>query len=1197
MEQWLIEYPTPNSVPPNPYIPACSPTGLYRAIAYGGTSSTSPPQYADFSNEFFVVASTVPCISSVTLSPAPVGQGDPLTISWAASNQNRYTVQLYNSGGLVSTIAGPVTSGAQSHVWPVPQGQAPGTYRIKLTITSSANESSAAYSAWFDIQNAPTIANVAFSPSSLYAGDTLHVTWSSTQQTRWELYYCAGSSCNGPVQSGNTSAQSADWVTPTNLTGTYKVALRVFSSSGRYRDGFSTGQFTLLARPSVTVGWQFFNTHVNEAPALPGQPNTVAPAVVVHTSNGGVTPVEVRVAFETQDIVAQAGVDYSYRAGEIVVPAGSNDGTSVALTATQAVVIGDDTLDEFDEHFRVLLTSASGASLDSQHVEHVVYIVDDDPLPTLSVNDVSVVEGDGVTTAATFTVTLVGGTGRGVPFSVSTSNGTAVAGADYGAVAQSDNFGIGSGTRTKTYTVNVTGDLLDEDDETFVLNLTNVQNATVLDSQGLGSIADNDPLPVLSIAPTSVSEGTGGTNQAVFTATLTPVSGRTVILAYGTTPGTATAPQDYGAVTGNVQFAPGQLTGTFAVPLVTDNVHEPDEAFAAYLGAPWNAVISPTQGQAAGTITNDDPLPAISIADASVVEQAGTAQLKFTLSLANPSSSATSVAWATADGTALAGQDYVAASNVAAFAAGQTSGTVAIDIPGDITDEDDETLLVNLSNPAGGTVADAQGIGTIVDDDPLPVLAFDDVSVTEGDSGHTPATFTATVTPPSGKTVRASYATTATNDVKESYHPVSGELLFRPGVASLQVPVAVIGDRRFEGDATFTLALSTPFNAILAPGGGSGYIVDDDVDAAAVSDVSVVEPRAGVDRTAQFMLSGPSTGPLVVRYSTVDATAHAGSDYGAVSGQLTLLPGTPAIVDVPLLPDAVDEAPEAFGISVRDASTGVELASGTAKLYDRAVGGDLDADGRLDITWRDSATGALSVWLLNDFTLREEAPTTPAALPDLGWRGVGSADFNADGSSDILLRNAVSGKTVVWYMDGLVRTSGVFTNPDGATDLAWMPVGTGDFNADHRPDILWYNVTSGKTVVWLMDGVTRTEGQFTTPDGVTSLAWKPQGVGDFDGDGDADIMWRNANSGNTSLWFMNGLVRDVGLFLTPTETDLDWEVAGVGDYDRDGRSDVLWRRGVDGTLRAWTLDGTLRLSSYGFQPASRAPTWEVIGPR
>ena len=124
----------------------------------------------------------------------------------------------------------------------------------------------------------------------------------------------------------------------------------------------------------------------------------------------------------------------------------------------------------------------------------------------------------------------------------------------------SGNLSFAAGETTKTVTVAVNGDLLDEVNETYSLGLSNPTNVTIGGS-GLGTITDNDPLPALAIGDVSVTEGDSGTANATFTVTLSTVSGRTVTVDYATANGTAIAPADYTALPLTaLSFSPGQTT-------------------------------------------------------------------------------------------------------------------------------------------------------------------------------------------------------------------------------------------------------------------------------------------------------------------------------------------------------------------------------------------------------------------------------------------------------------------------------------------------------------------------------------------------------------------------------------------------------------------------------------------------------------
>ena len=163
----------------------------------------------------------------------------------------------------------------------------------------------------------------------------------------------------------------------------------------------------------------------------------------------------------------------------------------------------------------------------------------------------------------------------------------------------------------------VNGDLLDEINESFSLNLTNPINATLSDAQGLGTITDDDPLPAVAIDDVTVTEQDTGTVTASFNVTLVPASGRTVSVQYATADGTATAPADYSATGGELIFAAGEATKQVTVLVHSDTVDEIDESFTVGLSNAADATIA--DGLGPGTITDDDP-PSLSISDVTVTE-------------------------------------------------------------------------------------------------------------------------------------------------------------------------------------------------------------------------------------------------------------------------------------------------------------------------------------------------------------------------------------------------------------------------------------------------------------------------------------------------------------------------------------------------------------------------------------------------
>lgn len=227
------------------------------------------------------------------------------------------------------------------------------------------------------------------------------------------------------------------------------------------------------------------------------------------------------------------------------------------------------------------------------------------------------------------------------------------------------------------------------------------------------------PLPTVSINGTAVIEGDSGTIPTNFPLTLSGTINRTITLFYSIAGGTATAGSDFDStVTGPLTIPASSLGGTIAVPVFGERTFEPDETFTVNLSSlsSLNAFI--ISGQAQGTIVNDDPIPAITIDDASVVEgNTGTKTAIFNVSLSNPSFQSISVTLATADRTASAGTDYVAKSGILTFNPSQISRTFSVVVNGDTKSEPNESFLVSITNPSNSTIARAQAVGTIVDDD------------------------------------------------------------------------------------------------------------------------------------------------------------------------------------------------------------------------------------------------------------------------------------------------------------------------------------------------------------------------------------------------------------------------------------------------------------------------------------------------
>src|SRR3989442_3391344 len=270
--------------------------------------------------------------------------------------------------------------------------------------------------------------------------------------------------------------------------------------------------------------------------------------------------------------------------------------------------------------------------------------------------------------------------------------------------------------------------------------------------------------------------------------------------------------------------------------------------------------------------------------------------MPFAVTLSAAASQTVTVSYTTLNGTAGTPKDYVSQSGTLTFAPGDTSKTITVQIVGDTTKESNETLTVRLSNPSNATIAKADGIGTIIDDDSTPRLAVSSTSLVEGNSGQKMMTFA--VAPSNGDSLQMSvdYATVAGPSAREGvdYLPVAGTLVFPPESTDPQfITVPIVGNLRHQPTHKVFLRLLNAIEAVLDGIDGQGDIVDDDpIPSITINDVTVGEPISGtVNAVVNVTLSNDTDDVVTVNYSTGDGTAVAGTDYLAASGRLTFQPG------------------------------------------------------------------------------------------------------------------------------------------------------------------------------------------------------------------------------------------------------------------------------------------------------------------
>ncbi len=409
-------------------------------------------------------------------------------------------------------------------------------------------------------------------------------------------------------------------------------------------------------------------------------------------------------------------------AGNDYVPA-----TAATLTFTAAqtqqtitVLINGDTIGEANENFTLDLfdaTNTANAGSLATKITATGTILNNDPLATLAIGNVSHDESNSGDVSYVFTATLSAPIGETVTIPYTTADDTATAvGNDY--TPSSGTLTFLAGQTSKTFTVLAKGDTLNEPDETFKINLTPSASVNLPVAPVTGTIVNNDPLVEVGInATSSTNELNGGTTDFVFEVTLNKASGQTVTVDFTTGNGTASVTDnDYVGQSGRLTFTPGVTLQFITVAVNGDTRNEADETFTVFLTNPQLATLASGKTSGQGIILNDDAKPTISVSD--VIHSEGDSEntpFVFAVTLSAISGQTVTAAYATANGTATTGNnDYIATSGTVTFLPGSNVQNVTVQVKGDKFVEPDETFFLNLSNPnANATILDAQGTGTI----------------------------------------------------------------------------------------------------------------------------------------------------------------------------------------------------------------------------------------------------------------------------------------------------------------------------------------------------------------------------------------------------------------------------------------------------------------------------------------------------
>ena len=659
--------------------------------------------------------------------------------------------------------------------------------------------------------------------------------------------------------------------------------------------------------------------------------------------------------------------------GDVTITPASDD-TSVAMVSgaltfttmnwnmeqTVTVTVVDDNIDNTDDERTTTVTHVA-ASTDGNYERFTVDSVavtatDDDGPPSLAINSPSVPEGNSGTVTLSYTVTLTGATEREVTVAYADAGtGTATSdGTDYDTIT-GGTLTFTPGTTTQNIDVTVTGDTIDEENETVVVELSNPVNATITppDGTGTGTITDDDDPPTLAIDSLPVNEGDdGATMTLTYTVTLTGETARTVMVDYAdagaTGGGTATSGIDYDTITGGtLTFTPGTTTQNIGVTVRGDTIDEGDETFVVRLSNPTNAMITTADGT--GTIMDDDTVGVtVTPLMVTVTEEDGSGRTAtYTLVLNTQPTDEVTITPAS-DDTSVA-----LVSGVLTFTTTDWNVAQTITVTG-VDDDIDSDRTTSVTHPAASSdsgydmVPIASVTVTVMDNDTA------NVTVTESDGGTTVAepsgtdTYTVVLdTEPTGNVI-----ITPTSD-DTSVAIVSGVLIFTTTNWNMEqtVTVTVVDDdiHNTAGGRTTTVthvAASTDGNyeRFTVDSVAVTATDDDDPPLLAIDSLTVTEGDDGDTMTLRYTvtLTGATEREVTVDYADAGLVgpgrATSGIDYDTITGgTLTFTPGdaTTQNIDVTVTGDNIDEGDETVVVRLSNPTNAtITSPDGTGTITD-----------------------------------------------------------------------------------------------------------------------------------------------------------------------------------------------------------------------------------------------------------------------
>ena len=912
-----------------------------------------------------------------------------------------------------------------------------------------------------DDDAAPTLA---IDSPSVNEGDasetpTLSYTVTLTGETEQEVMVDYADATSGSATSGGTDYETITADTLTFAPGTTTQNIDVTVTGDVADEGDETVIVTLSnpvnAMITTTTGT---GTIINDDGAVALPSISIAAGTSPVTEGTAATFTLTADSAPGTDLIVTVTVTDS---GNFIAGAAPTTVTITGSTTTAMLEVPTmaDSINEANGTITATVESGGGYTVDATNNSDSVTVNDDDALPTLAIDSPSVNEGDAGSTTLSYIVTLTGETEQEVTVDYAdATSGTATSGTDYTAIT-GGTLTFASGTTTQNIDVTVTGDTDDEPNDTVILRLSNPVNATITNADGTGTITNDDSavaLPSISItAGTAVTEGANAT--FTLTADSAPVGDLTVTVTVTETGNFIASPAPT-----TVTIADGATTATLEVPTMADLIDEANGMITAMVEGGAGYTVDGTNNSASVTV-NDDDEPTLAIDSPSVAEgDSGSTTLTYIVTLTGETEQEVTVDYADAtSGTATSGTDYTAITGgTLTFASGTTTQNIDVTVTGDTDDEPNDTVILRLSNPVNATITNADGTGTITNDD--SAVALPSISITAGTAVTEGANATFMLTADSAPVGDLTVTVTVTETGNFIASPAPTTVTIADGATTATLEVPTMADLIDEANGMITAMVE----------GGAGYTVDatnnsasvtvndDDEPTLAIDSPSVAEGDSGSTTLTYIVtLTGETEQEVMVDYADADSgtATSGGTDYETITADtLTFAPGTTTQnIDVTVTGDVADEGDETVIVTLSNpVNAMITTADGTGTITndDAAVAAptvstvEISSDGpytvdddiEVTVTFSeavtvDTASGTPQIPLVVGTNTRQAAYTSGSTTAALVFTyTVVAGETDADGVS--IVENTLSGNSgTIQNSDG---TDAVLDHPAVAADTA-----------------------------------------------------------------------------------------------------------------------------------------------------------------